>query len=84
MRELFNYTGGKDVPWETRYSSAEMGYLEVLSDRVVFYLNRRGPGEDSWTFDEILAGDADYALYGVFNNDDVEEMKAEVRRRKGI
>jgi hypothetical protein len=70
------------MAWETRYSSSEMGYLEVLSDRIVFYLNRRGPSEDSWTFDEVLAGDADYMLNGVFSATDVEEMKAEVRRRK--
>ena len=67
--------------WETRYSSAEMGFLEVVGSRVVFYLNRRGPGEDSWTFEEVLAGEADYMLNGLYGSEVISELKDDVRKR---
>ena len=67
--------------WETRYSSAEMGYLEVLNGKVVFYLNSRGQGEDTWTFEEVLAGAADYVINSVYGSEVTEQMKAEVRSR---
>ena len=67
--------------WQTRYSSAEMGFLEIVGSKVVFYLNRRGPGEDSWTFEEVLAGDADYMLNGLYGAEVMGELKDEVRLR---
>jgi hypothetical protein len=68
------------VRWEIRYSSAEMGYIEVLEDQVVFYLNYRGPYEESWTFDEFLAGEAN-SLWGPFGAEIMDEVTAEVRKR---
>jgi hypothetical protein len=59
-----------------------MGFLEIVGHNVVFYLNRRGPGEDMWSFDEIMAGDADYMVNGVYGSEVTEELKEEVRKRK--
>lgn len=69
--------------WETRYSSAEMGYLEIVEPKreVVFYLNYPRSNDDRWSFEEFLAGKADYMLNAVYGSDVVEEVKAAIRRR---
>lgn len=70
--------------WEMRYSSAEMGFLEVLSDEVIFYLNDRRNTDERWSFHQVLKGKADYTVNSLFGSDVLNELMAEVKRRLGL
>jgi hypothetical protein len=68
--------------WETRYSSAEMGYLEIDGRELIFYLNVRANTDERWTFEEVLNGAADYVVNSVYGSDILDEIKAEIKRRR--
>lgn len=67
--------------WETRYSPSEMAYLEIVGDKVISYLNTPSNLEGRWSFDDVLAGKADFSLNIPFGPEVVSELKAELRRR---
>lgn len=68
--------------WATRYSSAEMAYVEIVGDdEVIWYINSPQRPEGRWTFDEVLRGEADRFIYIPFEQSVLEELKTELRRR---
>jgi hypothetical protein len=68
--------------WETRYSSAEMAYVEIIGDdEVIYYINYPGHPEGRWTYEEVLRGDADRSIYIPFEQSVLDELKTELRRR---
>ncbi len=70
--------------WEMRYSSSEMGFLEVLEKEVVFYLNDRRNTDERWTFDEVMRGKADYLVNSLYGNDVLIELMFELKERMGL
>lgn len=71
--------------WETRYSSAEMMYLEVTSGGVRAYLNQNVGSADRWTLEEARDGGADYMVRSVFGDETLAELHAAIQARlKGL
>jgi hypothetical protein len=69
--------------WECRYSSCEMMYLEVTGREVRCYLDHSPKSADVFTFDEVLAGNADGLVNSLFGSKALEELKGAVRGRAG-
>jgi hypothetical protein len=67
--------------WECRYSSCEMLYLEVRSREVYSYLHHSPEQGDSWSFDDVLAGEHDAEVRHFYGEAAVEQLKAAVRLR---
>jgi hypothetical protein len=68
------------MQWQTKYSSAEMAFLEIKDRMLLYYIDYPRNMEGRWTLEEVLAGDADYSLNCVFLQAVIEEVKLEVRR----
>ncbi|MFT3787771.1 MAG: hypothetical protein QM770_16640 [Tepidisphaeraceae bacterium] len=69
--------------WETRYSSSEMMYLEIVGQSVKCYLNHSPGNADVWSFDEVLSGKMDSTEAGVvFGSYVMAELKATVQALK--
>jgi hypothetical protein len=69
------------MQWQTKYSSAEMAFLEVGDAEVLYYMDDPSNVEGRWTFEEVLADKADSSLYIPFGPDVLAELKTEVRRQ---
>src|SRR5689334_7750323 len=71
--------------WECRYSSCEMMYLEIGSGtHVKMYLDH-SPGDPELTsFEDVLAGKIDGEVRNLFGENAVDELKAAVRRVRGL
>jgi len=67
--------------WECRHSSSEMLYLEVTATDVRCYLDHSPASASVWTFEQIVAGEADRELFNFYSAAEIAEMKAEARRR---
>ena len=68
--------------WESRYSSCEMIYVEIVGDRVHVWLNHSPQQADRYTFDQVLAGALDNEVGAVFGQETLEEIKKMVRERR--
>ena len=69
------------MQWQTKYSSAEMAFLEIKDGMLLYYIDYPRNLEGRWTLEQVLAGEADYSLNCVFLQNVIAEMKAEARRQ---
>lgn len=68
--------------WEIRYSPSEMMYLDIASSEVRLYLHHSPEHAQTWTFAQVIAGEADRDIrINSFTEDDLLELKAAVARR---
>lgn len=66
--------------WETRYSSSEMMYLEIVGREVRCWLDHSPQSADRYSFEQVLAGACDGGEVGaVFGSEVIAELKAAIR-----
>jgi hypothetical protein len=65
--------------WETRYSSSEMMYLEIVGHEVRCWLDHSPQSADRYSFEDVLAGACDNGeIPAVFGSEVVAELKAAI------
>jgi hypothetical protein len=67
--------------WSTRWSPAEMMYLEVRDNEVVMYLDHSPQRPDRFTFEQVLSGEAEKWYRNEFGENVAREVAAAVRKR---
>ena len=67
--------------WETRWSPAEMMYLEVTDKDVIMYLDHAPTRPDRFTFEQVLSGESDRYYWNEFGEAVVKELQEAVRKR---
>jgi hypothetical protein len=67
--------------WQVRSSATEYLHLEVLAAGVRTYLNNPAAIDYFWSFDEVLAGNADQRMLRNFEAKTLEELKEAVRKQ---
>ena len=73
----------KNEQWATRWSPAEMMYLEVREDEVVMFLDHAPTRPDRFTFQQVLSGEAERWYLNEFGKEVAAKVKAAVERRIG-
>ena len=62
--------------WESRYSSSEMMYLEIIGGEVRLWLDHSPGNAQRFAFDDVLGGALDGEVGNVFGRDVLNELKA--------
>jgi hypothetical protein len=70
--------------WETRYSPAEMYYVEVTAKDVQTYLHGYQHHATHYTFEQVVEGALDAEVRNLFGAETLAELKAEVQRRLDV